>query len=346
MTSSPTPQTAAQLLQRVREQVLSLLCVGYLLYLVLALFGVHSQTQVPEETQWVSVGVMLLALGLTQLGALRYRWVSITVAGLVSLIWLLEASQLLQTHSPPAESLLWLALILLVNFVILGSAIGAVVSLVLMGGLAALFLLYPPGVSGAIWLNGGLILVAIALIGFLLMQFIERNINLHEQASDQLKAARLDSLTGIYGRAAAESELRRSIDHALKSSTPLSVIVTDIDRFKLVNDQHGHGAGDDVLRAFAKRLRRNVGGSGGIVGRWGGEEFIIILPAVARPDAIALAERLRQEVSFNPIAGMPITASFGVASYRGQGDDLDQLFGRADERLYEAKNSGRNAVRG
>lgn len=343
--SQPTPQTAAQLLQRVREQVLTMLCVSYLIFLGLG-YMLQAFPAASAPYRNAGAGLSLLSLALIYAGAFRHHWVRLAAATVASLLCLGSISPLLQHHWSEQELLLWLSPLLLIFYVLLGSTLGGVFSLLILGGLGTMLLLYPLGSDGLSWLTGGLVLIGTSVIAYLLMQFIERNINLHEQASDELKAARLDALTGIYGRAAAEAELRRAINHALKSSTSLSVVVTDIDHFKRVNDQHGHGTGDDVLRSFAKRLRRNVGGSGGIVGRWGGEEFLIILPAVSRPDAIAMAERLRHEVSSSPIAGLEITASFGVASFRGQGDDLEQLFGRADERLYEAKNAGRNAVRG
>nr|WP_255639203.1 GGDEF domain-containing protein [Deinococcus betulae] len=155
----------------------------------------------------------------------------------------------------------------------------------------------------------------------------------------------MDAVTEVLGRGAIEEELERAAQHAAQARTPLSIIMTDIDHFKRVNDDHGHATGDDVLRATAKRLRRSVSGSGGLVGRWGGEEFIVLLPGVARTDAMKVAERLRSEVSAEAVAGLHITASFGVAAMRGAHDSIDELFSRADSALYHAKRAGRNVVR-
>ena len=241
---------------------------------------------------------------------------------------------------------IWTAVALPLLFIQTGTRYGIFSVVLLMGTLVTVVMRTRPASPEVqqLWLTGLMAMLAISLVGYFTMRFIERNLSLHEQTSGQLRAAQLDALTGILGRAAIEAEMQRAIEQALENRSALSVIVTDIDHFKQVNDLHGHGAGDDVLRAFAKRLRRNVGTSGS-VGRWGGEEFLIVLPGMSREDATALAERLRREVSQSDIAGLPITASFGVASLRPPHDGLEQLFGRADERLYEAKNSGRNMVR-
>ncbi|GHF34924.1 diguanylate cyclase (GGDEF)-like protein [Deinococcus metalli] len=243
--------------------------------------------------------------------------------------------------------MLWLTLNVLVSFVVFGArpaaALNALGTLLLLGAVVVRGPL--PAAQRADWITAVIVMGVAGMIAYTLMTFIENNLLQHAQDSEKLLAARQDAVTDVYGRGAIEEELHHAMEHANRTNTPMSIVVTDIDHFKQVNDQHGHAFGDDVLRAVGKRLRRNVGGIGGMVGRWGGEEFIVLLPGLSKPDALALAERLRREIGDTPLAGLPVTASFGVASYRGTGDTPDQLFGRADMAMYEAKRSGRNAVR-
>lgn len=332
------------LLEHTREKVLAGLAgLGLATIAAVVLTNIY----IPETYRRVLWGAGITAALILILGywnVFRYRAVNVALSVMLTLLILFVGQHHLQQGESPVILLPWLLLINLTIFITAGSLIGGILSLLLLTSLLGMLVLYPPSAILA-WLNGLLTSSGVGLMGYMLMRFIENNVLLQEQTSDRLRAARLDALTGAYGRAATEEELRRNIEHARRSQTPLSILVTDIDHFKLVNDRHGHAAGDDVLRAFAKRLRRNVGGSGGLVGRWGGEEFLIILPGMARPDAFAMAEHLRSEVSNSPLASLRITASFGLASFRGHGDDADQLFARADERLYEAKNAGRNMVK-
>lgn len=261
----------------------------------------------------------------------------------LALFW---AAQLARQGQSPAELLLWLGVVVLALFFFLGSVLGAAFNTAL-GLLLALVLVAwsPTGEAAGLWRSAALALPATAILGFSLMRFTELHLTVHAETRDRLRAARLDALTGTLGRAALEEHLSAAAEYARRSAAPLSVIVTDIDHFKTVNDRHGHGAGDDVLRAFAKRLRRNVGGQGGTVGRWGGEEFLIVLPGRSRTDALAVAETLCREIEGSPLAGLDVTASFGVAALRDVADSPAALFARADARLYEAKAAGRNTVR-
>ncbi|PNY82838.1 hypothetical protein CVO96_03400 [Deinococcus koreensis] len=247
----------------------------------------------------------------------------------------------------PMHLTLWLTMNVLVSFVVFGSRQGAGLNLLSLGVMLVALVVRGPLAAAQLsdWVTASVVMGVTGVIAYILMTFIENNLLQHAQDSEKLRAARQDAVTDVYGRGAIEEELTHAMEHARKTNSPLSIVVTDIDHFKSVNDRYGHAFGDDVLRAVGKRLRRNVGGIGGMVGRWGGEEFIVLLPGLAKPDALVLAERLRREVGETPLAGLDVTASFGVASYRGSGDTADQLFGRADMAMYEAKRSGRNAVR-
>lgn len=152
-----------------------------------------------------------------------------------------------------------------------------------------------------------------------------------------------DPLTAIYNRRSAERLFEREIERARRSGDSLSVMLLDIDRFKAINDEHGHAVGDEVLKQLthriANRLRVND-----LFARWGGEEFLIVLPSTARDDAAQLGETIREYVESTDFPGsISITVSIGVAEWRSD-EDREQVIERADDALYKAKESGRNTV--
>ena len=156
-----------------------------------------------------------------------------------------------------------------------------------------------------------------------------------------------DELTGLYNRRGMFEVGRREAERASRFGHPLSALLIDVDHFKLINDTYGHTIGDQVLRAFAACCRRNVR-EVDVVGRMGGEEFIILLPEADLTNTRKAAERLRsriRETGFETDAGeVHLTASIGVATYTASNKDLDELYRQADEALYIAKKSGRNQV--
>lgn len=156
-----------------------------------------------------------------------------------------------------------------------------------------------------------------------------------------------DCLTGLYNRRYLEEALARELQLAERHQCPVSLIMGDLDHFKRVNDQYGHQAGDEVLRCFASLLSRSSRSSD-INCRYGGEEFVLIMPQMAPQDAAERAEQLRVAVAARQIefhdARISVTASFGVASYPGNGQTIDELIAAADKALYAAKEAGRNRV--
>jgi two-component system, cell cycle response regulator len=158
--------------------------------------------------------------------------------------------------------------------------------------------------------------------------------------------SRTDSLTGLHNRRHVEEYLARLLSLARRNGEPIAVLLVDIDHFKLVNDGHGHDAGDVVLREVADRMARIVRLED-MVGRWGGEEFLVVLPNTATQGAAELAERLRQAVAEEPCrlpdgGAVQVTISLGCAA--SLTDDAGPLVRSADAAMYEAKESGRNRV--
>jgi len=157
-----------------------------------------------------------------------------------------------------------------------------------------------------------------------------------------------DALTGVRNRASLLEILGREITRTVRTKTPTGIVLFDIDHFKAVNDTHGHSVGDEVLVEFALRCQRTIR-EYDVFGRYGGEEFLLVLPAGSVPEAAAVASRLLRLVAGKPFvtaAGeISITASAGVAS-TGQGYlDSDALVAAADAGLYQAKDDGRACVR-
>jgi two-component system cell cycle response regulator len=160
--------------------------------------------------------------------------------------------------------------------------------------------------------------------------------------------AHTDPLTQVLNRRALTNRLGIELERARRYETVMTMLMIDIDHFKVVNDTHGHLVGDDVLREVAAFLQATVR-SVDLVARYGGEEFVVVLPETATAGAMIFAERIRQQIAhypFVPSEGpLSITASVGVALYPADGiDTVEELFARADDALYRAKAQGRNRV--
>ncbi|MDH5464634.1 MAG: GGDEF domain-containing protein, partial [Thiovulaceae bacterium] len=167
--------------------------------------------------------------------------------------------------------------------------------------------------------------------------------NLEQERTFYQEAATHDQLTGIYNRFFFKDELVRSLAAARRYGDGFGVIILDLDKFKLINDSYGHLAGDVVLKSVSKVIQNRLRNSD-VFARWGGEEFIVLLPSTDIDEAAELAEDLRLSIeSFEIEKVGTITCSFGVTHWR-EGDNEKSLISRADEALYEAKKSGRNKV--
>ncbi|MDI3535113.1 MAG: hypothetical protein PWQ82_1478 [Thermosediminibacterales bacterium] len=153
-----------------------------------------------------------------------------------------------------------------------------------------------------------------------------------------------DPLTNAYNRRFFTQMLKQELKRAGRTGLPFSVIMVDLDHFKRVNDRFGHAAGDLVLKSLVDMIKGRIRKTD-CLARWGGEEFVILLPDTPVDKAAGLAEELREHLSLMDIPGIGrVTASFGVAGYR-PGDTVDTLLKKADDMMYVAKAAGRNCVR-
>ncbi len=155
-----------------------------------------------------------------------------------------------------------------------------------------------------------------------------------------------DSLTGTLSRGAVMTALETEMSRAKREEKPLGIAMCDIDHFKEINDTYGHQTGDEVLRSFAKRMKRLLRDYD-IIGRYGGEEFMLITPGLQTMGNQSIFERIRFEIAKMPFSvnkeRIPVTLSIGVVEYTGHGD-LESVLKEADRALYMAKDEGRNRV--
>ncbi len=192
--------------------------------------------------------------------------------------------------------------------------------------------------------DGDLIRVGDVVLRFRLMD--PADIAFQEDVSRQVRNARKDTLTGLYSRRYMDEQLPGLMKAHRRNGQPLSLLIIDLDHFKRINDSLGHLVGDEVLWRVAEAVRATVRTADSAV-RYGGEEFCVILPGTARPEAARVGERVREAVaklnldSLDP--GLTVTTSVGVASLDPE-EELHEWLGRADVALYSAKNAGRNQV--
>jgi two-component system cell cycle response regulator len=172
---------------------------------------------------------------------------------------------------------------------------------------------------------------------------------LRDNLQMSIEMAITDALTGLFNRRYLESHLSTLVEQAASRGKPLTVMVVDIDYFKAINDSHGHDAGDDVLRDFALRIKRSIRGID-LACRYGGEEFVLVMPETDMAVAAMVAERLRRRIAAEPFAiqqgsrVVPVTISIGIAALRDKDDTAASVLKRADQALYRAKRDGRNRV--
>ncbi|MCF4123141.1 diguanylate cyclase [Antribacter sp. KLBMP9083] len=168
---------------------------------------------------------------------------------------------------------------------------------------------------------------------------------LQQRNAELERLSRTDSLTGLYNRRHLVEELNRRHHDSVRHQYPLCVALLDLDLFKQINDTYGHSAGDQVLHAFAGHLHSELR-AGDVAGRWGGEEFLVILPHTDLDGALAVAERIRSATAAEPVSvdGQRITVTVSGGCALGPADSPEAIVHLADVGLYRAKSSGRNQI--
>ncbi len=170
---------------------------------------------------------------------------------------------------------------------------------------------------------------------------------LRDTVQYSMELALTDPLTGLYNRRYMETHVGTLVQRAAARGKPLSVLIMDIDYFKSINATYGHDAGDEVLREFAERLRASTRGID-LACRYGGEEFVVVMPDTDLGVATIVAERIRRRIAGEPFpvqrGALEVTISIGIAARTGPQDNAPQILKRADEALYRAKRDGRNRV--
>ncbi len=177
---------------------------------------------------------------------------------------------------------------------------------------------------------------------------IERDLTEHKMLESRLEMlASTDMLTGLPNRLATMNKAAKEFARTKRYNRPLSIVMIDVDHFKSINDTHGHATGDHVLQNVGHICSDTLRDSD-VLGRIGGEEFILLLPDTPKANAEQVAERMRARLANTPIKHgdleLTITASFGVASFTSNDGTLEEIIERADNAMYAAKNAGRNQV--
>jgi two-component system, cell cycle response regulator len=172
---------------------------------------------------------------------------------------------------------------------------------------------------------------------------------LRDNVQASIEMAITDALTGLFNRRYMETHLGTLMEQAAARGKPLALLILDIDYFKSINDGHGHDAGDDVLREFSLRIRKSIRNID-LACRYGGEEFVIVMPETDIAVAAMVAERIRRRIATEPFAiqegtrTLDVTISIGIAALAGPADTAAGVLKRADTALYRAKRDGRNRV--
>lgn len=193
------------------------------------------------------------------------------------------------------------------------------------------------------------LLLVVAWRGFVVKSRLERELAQRNeelgQAVDTItRLAREDSLTGLLNRRGFDELAQRELQRSLRTGEPMSLVMADIDEFKQINDRHGHAVGDEILSQAARRMRLALRDLD-VLCRWGGEEFVFLLPRTTPPEARRVVERVREQINANPFdtsAGpFSVTLTFGIVAVES---DLEKAIGRADREMYRGKDAGRDKI--
>lgn len=243
-------------------------------------------------------------------------------------------------------SLMWVTILPPFAFFLLGRRDGSWVSAIILGYCSwYMYQLINQQVTANLSLGALFNFIEVATAQVFLFRFYE---NSRQEAYDQLqKTAITDPLTKVFNRLHLDNTLSAVISQANRANQPVSVLLLDVDHFKDVNDKYGHLIGDKVLIKLCDVLRDTIRETDSL-GRWGGEEFLVICPNTNQQQAMQLGQRIIENVRAEAIENnIHITVSIGTATYTNNGTDtIDQLLLSADENLYRAKHAGRDQVLG
>lgn len=308
-------------------------------FAVLIMSGKNLHFRDPSMTALQTLGLVLIVLFLD--------WTSRTLVAQDAAAMALVVGLLFGMFRLDARELSILAAVAFTGFTLLAvvreDALGldahtTVVRIVIIGGVLA-------------WTT-----VFASYVGQLRRRLGRRNAELREALSKLEELARHDGLTGIFNRREVFRQLEEALEEGLRLGVPVSVSLFDLDAFKEINDRYGHAVGDEVLREFVQRVKvraRSLDRLGRVAegagfGRYGGEEFLMVMPVTGLEGARDAAERIREEVASKPFVvngeSITVTVSQGVAE-AGKREPLDHLLARADRALYQAKRDGRDCVR-
>jgi diguanylate cyclase (GGDEF)-like protein len=333
--------------------LLVLMSLG-LLSLTLSLLGVYSQLDESKEmvsaSRWITLAAVLIL-------AVEYglsRTVHFPLAAVLTVGTLLVAIFVVVITSPPnAQYLFFLVIGGLIASILLSTRTTVIVFIVTFIG-SMLLSAFVPGYSAAntiyaqffIVAIGGLVVMAANLRQHYLEQIEWQTQQLVQSEARLRELAILDPLTGLYNRRYLEETLSLEILRAGRKGYPIGIIMVDVDHFKRINDTHGHAAGDAVLILVGSFLRNQIRSSD-VACRYGGEEFILILPEASREITQMRAESICKNVKQIPMQydGEPleaVTLSLGVAGFPTHGPTIDAVLKAADAALYRAKRDGRD----
>ncbi|MCH8500820.1 MAG: GGDEF domain-containing protein [Aliidiomarina sp.] len=241
-----------------------------------------------------------------------------------------------------AYSIIWVTVLPPLAFFLLGRRAGSWVTGIAFVATIAFLIINLPDLPVLAFTTGTILnITEVLIILWLIFRFYEGSRQSAYQELERLSV--VDKLTGLYNRAKLDDLLEANIHLSSRTSLPLVVMLLDIDHFKRINDQYGHVEGDAVLQQVAVTLSKRVR-STDVLGRWGGEEFLLICPATRLSEGLQLADMLRQHVADDiKRATDPLTLSIGVTEVCRQIQPND-VIRQADSALYKAKNSGRNRV--
>ena len=275
-----------------------------------------------------------LTLGYLHRGGDLYRaaWVGtgVILINLAAFLWVAAGG---------AYSLIWITVVPPFTYFLLGRRNGTIISLLAFSYVIFIMLFRIDRDTAQTFTQGAFLNVTEVLIAHLLL-FLYYERSRRDAYHALAKVSETDKLTGLYNRQKLDDLLTEQIEFARKSHTPLVAVLADIDFFKAINDGFGHLCGDQVLQSVANQLALHLRQQDH-VGRWGGEEFLLVLPGVNIAGALTITERIRLQIERSKPLGHHLTMSFGLAALQTS-DTPTELVARADNALYAAKKSGRN----